>query len=48
MLLSETIRQQCIAYRTREGYVNYSVRVNVSDFGCAEQKFPPTVTVWVS
>ncbi len=48
MLLSEIIRQQCIAYRTREGYVNDSIRMDVSDLRASEAKFPASESMWVN
>ena len=41
MLLGESIRQQCIAYRTREGYVNDSIGMDVSDLRVSELEFHP-------
>jgi hypothetical protein len=41
MFLGESICQQCIAYRTGEGYVNDSIRMDVSDLRVSELEFHP-------
>lgn len=48
MLSSEIICQQGIVYRTREGYVNDSIRMNVPDLSISELKFHPAIAMWMN
>ena len=48
MLFSEIVCQQGIVYRTREGYVNDAIRMDVPDLSISELNFHPAKAMWLN